>query len=199
VRWLCDAHWDEEASLAGGGSFEEFYATAYRRIVGQVFALLGDLHEAEDVTQDAFAKASFHWSRIAPDPGELWLLDTTTGQARQVPMPPPQILQPIALHWPAGSGKIVIALYSNPGRSNTQARVLYVDPATGAQSSLVLSRGREAGLYYLDVDASGHYLIYVLAGRSGTMTIWWYGEGKSVRLTPAYNQAGSTSGNEPGW
>jgi hypothetical protein len=55
VCWLCDAHWSEEASLAGGDSFEEFYATAYRRIVGQVFALLGDLHEAEDLTQDAFA------------------------------------------------------------------------------------------------------------------------------------------------
>ena len=43
------------AELAG---FDEFYA-ASRRVVGQVSALLGDLHEAEDVTQDAFAKASF--------------------------------------------------------------------------------------------------------------------------------------------
>jgi RNA polymerase sigma-70 factor (ECF subfamily) len=47
---------------------------SYRRIVGQVFALLGDLHEAEDVTQDAFAKASFHWSRIAAyDQPEAWV------------------------------------------------------------------------------------------------------------------------------
>jgi Tol biopolymer transport system component len=135
----------------------------------------------------------------APDPGALWVLDTTTGQARQVRMAPPQILQPIALKWPAGSRQIVIALYSNPGGSNTQAQVLYVDPATGAQSSLVLSRGPDAGLCCLDVDASGQYLIYVLTSRSGTMTIWWYGDGKPVRLTRAYNQADSTSGNEPGW
>jgi RNA polymerase sigma-70 factor (ECF subfamily) len=39
-----------------------------------VFALLGDLHEAEDVTQDAFAKASFHWKRIsAYDQPEAWV------------------------------------------------------------------------------------------------------------------------------
>jgi RNA polymerase sigma-70 factor, ECF subfamily len=55
-------------------SFEAFYAAAYRRVVGQVFALLGDLQEAEDVTQDAFAKASFHWKRIAAyDQPEAWV------------------------------------------------------------------------------------------------------------------------------
>jgi RNA polymerase sigma-70 factor (ECF subfamily) len=41
---------------------------------GQVFALLGDLQEAEDVTQDAFAKASFHWKRLATyDAPEAWV------------------------------------------------------------------------------------------------------------------------------
>ena len=57
--------------LAG---FDGFYAAAYRRVVGQVFALLGDLQEAEDVTQDAFAKASLHWKRIAAyDQPEAWV------------------------------------------------------------------------------------------------------------------------------
>ena len=51
--------------MAQRQGFDAFYSASYRRIVGQVFALLGDLHDAEDVTQDAFAKASFHWSRIA--------------------------------------------------------------------------------------------------------------------------------------
>jgi RNA polymerase sigma-70 factor, ECF subfamily len=54
--------------------FEAFYAATYRRVVGQVFALLGNLEEAEDVTQDAFAKASFHWRRIAAyDQPEAWV------------------------------------------------------------------------------------------------------------------------------
>jgi RNA polymerase sigma-70 factor, ECF subfamily len=69
--------------LAGGVSFDEFYAMAYRRIVGQVFALLGDLHEAEHVTQDAFAKAWFHWSRIgAYDAPEAWVRRVAFNQAR---------------------------------------------------------------------------------------------------------------------
>jgi len=60
--------------VAQGQGFDAFYAASYRRVVGQVFALLGDLHEAEDVTQDAFAKASFHWSRIAAyDQPEAWV------------------------------------------------------------------------------------------------------------------------------
>ena len=43
-------------------------------MVGQVFALLNDLQEAEDVTQNAFAKASFHWQRIATyDQPEAWV------------------------------------------------------------------------------------------------------------------------------
>jgi RNA polymerase sigma-70 factor (ECF subfamily) len=54
--------------------FEAFYAATYRRVVGQVFALLNDLQEAEDVTQNAFAKASFHWQHIATyDQPEAWV------------------------------------------------------------------------------------------------------------------------------
>ena len=84
----CVAYARVEASgrltLAGDGdSFDEFYAATYRRIVGQVFALLGDLHEAEDVTQDAFAKASFHWSRICTyDMPEAWVRRVAFNQAR---------------------------------------------------------------------------------------------------------------------
>jgi RNA polymerase sigma-70 factor, ECF subfamily len=62
--------------------FEAFYAATYRRVVGQVFALLGDLEEAEDVTQDAFAKASFHWRRIAAyDQPEAWVRRVAFNQA----------------------------------------------------------------------------------------------------------------------
>lgn len=57
-----------------GDGFDEFYSAAYRRIVGQVFAFLGDLPEAEDVAQDAFARASFHWSRVRTyDMPEAWV------------------------------------------------------------------------------------------------------------------------------
>ncbi|MFI0821621.1 SigE family RNA polymerase sigma factor [Streptomyces sp. NPDC021098] len=40
--------------------FEEFYAQAVARLTGQLYVMLGDLHEAQDVVQEAFVKG---WSR----------------------------------------------------------------------------------------------------------------------------------------
>jgi hypothetical protein len=54
--------------------FESFYAASHDRLVGQLFALLGDLHEAEDVVQEVFARASFRWSSICRyDAPEAWV------------------------------------------------------------------------------------------------------------------------------
>ncbi|MEV0371763.1 SigE family RNA polymerase sigma factor [Streptomyces sp. NPDC050636] len=40
--------------------FEEFYAQTAARLTGQLYVMLGDLHEAQDVVQEAFVKG---WSR----------------------------------------------------------------------------------------------------------------------------------------
>ncbi|MGW4052761.1 SigE family RNA polymerase sigma factor [Streptomyces sp. NPDC004779] len=40
--------------------FEEFYAQAVARLTGQLYVMLGDLHEAQDVVQEAFVKG---WNR----------------------------------------------------------------------------------------------------------------------------------------
>jgi RNA polymerase sigma-70 factor, ECF subfamily len=50
--------------LGADEGFEEFYGAAFGRLVGQLFLVTGDLHEAEDVVQEAFARASTRWSRI---------------------------------------------------------------------------------------------------------------------------------------
>jgi len=47
-----------------GADFEGFYRANYARLVGQMVAVVGDVHEAEDVVQEAFARASLHWSRV---------------------------------------------------------------------------------------------------------------------------------------
>ena len=47
-----------------GGDFEAFYRANYARLVGQMVPVVGDVHEAEDVVQEAFARASLHWSRV---------------------------------------------------------------------------------------------------------------------------------------
>jgi predicted RNA polymerase sigma factor len=44
--------------------FDEFYATTSRRLVGQLFAMTGDLHEAQDAVQEAYIRAWLRWPRI---------------------------------------------------------------------------------------------------------------------------------------
>jgi RNA polymerase sigma-70 factor, ECF subfamily len=60
--------------LAAAGGFEQLYDAAFGRLVGQLFLVTGDLHEAEDVVQEAFARASTRWSRIQTyDLPEAWV------------------------------------------------------------------------------------------------------------------------------
>jgi len=44
--------------------FTAFYASAFARLVGQLALVTGELQEAEDVVQEAFARASMRWSRL---------------------------------------------------------------------------------------------------------------------------------------
>jgi len=54
--------------------FESFYSAAFHRIAGQLFVVTGDLQDAEDVTQEAFARASVRWSRVRTyDVPEAWV------------------------------------------------------------------------------------------------------------------------------
>ena len=55
--------------MTGGGSFEEFHIGAVSRLLGQLFLVTGDLHEAEEVVQEAFARASVSRPQAAP-PGQ---------------------------------------------------------------------------------------------------------------------------------
>jgi RNA polymerase sigma-70 factor (ECF subfamily) len=58
--------------MTGGGSFEAFYTGSVSRLLGQLFLITGDLHEAEEVVQEAFARASVRWS---------WLRDYNAPEA----------------------------------------------------------------------------------------------------------------------
>jgi RNA polymerase sigma-70 factor (ECF subfamily) len=60
--------------MAGRGSFDEFYAGAVGRLVGQLFPVTGDLHEAEEVVQEAFTRAAARWQRLRDyDLPEAWV------------------------------------------------------------------------------------------------------------------------------
>jgi RNA polymerase sigma-70 factor, ECF subfamily len=60
--------------MAGRGSFDEFYAGAVGRLVGQLFPVTGDLYEAEEVVQEAFTRAAARWQRLRDyDLPEAWV------------------------------------------------------------------------------------------------------------------------------
>ena len=47
----------ETPAVENDDDFESFYAAAFHRIAGQLFVVTGDMQDAEDVTQEAFALA----------------------------------------------------------------------------------------------------------------------------------------------
>jgi RNA polymerase sigma-70 factor (ECF subfamily) len=55
----------EERALKRNRDFEEFYAANYGKVAALVTAVLGDRHEADDVTQEAFARALARWPRVS--------------------------------------------------------------------------------------------------------------------------------------
>jgi RNA polymerase sigma-70 factor (ECF subfamily) len=60
--------------VADTEGFEEFYLATVGRLLGQLFPVTGDLHEAEEVVQEAFARASTHWARLRDyDVPEAWV------------------------------------------------------------------------------------------------------------------------------
>ncbi|WP_436701598.1 SigE family RNA polymerase sigma factor [Nocardioides sp. BYT-33-1] len=57
--------------------FDEFYTASFRRVTGQVYAMIGDLEEATDCTQEAFARAWAHRRRLnRADHPEAWVRTT---------------------------------------------------------------------------------------------------------------------------
>jgi RNA polymerase sigma-70 factor (ECF subfamily) len=59
--------------VADTEGFEEFYVATVGRLLGQLYPVTGDLHEAEEIVQEAFARASVRWARLREyDVPEAW-------------------------------------------------------------------------------------------------------------------------------
>jgi RNA polymerase sigma-70 factor (ECF subfamily) len=69
--------------MQGEDVVRELYDASYRRLVGQLTAVTGSREEAEDVVQEAFARALLH-SRdlVAVDNPEAWLRTVAVNEAR---------------------------------------------------------------------------------------------------------------------
>lgn len=62
--------------MAGSDSadFDAFYIATVRRVVLYLYAACGDRSDAQDVAQEAFARAWQHWSKVAKyDDPEAWV------------------------------------------------------------------------------------------------------------------------------
>jgi RNA polymerase sigma-70 factor, ECF subfamily len=58
----------------GDDGFAGFYKASYQRLLGQLFAVTGDLAEAENVLQEAYARAFARWAQVrAYDFPEAWV------------------------------------------------------------------------------------------------------------------------------
>jgi RNA polymerase sigma-70 factor, ECF subfamily len=59
---------------AGDCDFDEFFAATFQRVVGQVYAMIGNLADAEDAVQDAYARAWQRWDKLSGlDQPEAWV------------------------------------------------------------------------------------------------------------------------------
>jgi RNA polymerase sigma-70 factor, ECF subfamily len=62
---------------ADGGQpreFVVFYQASFRRLVGQIYTVVGNVNDAEDLVQDAFIEASRRWQTIGEyDNPESWV------------------------------------------------------------------------------------------------------------------------------
>ena len=159
-------------------SFDEFYRASRGRTLQCVYALTGDLAEAQDVVQDAYVRAWEHWSRVSSyaDPG-AWVRTVALrmavsrwrrarnrltahrrhGLAPPVPAPDESTVALVrALREIAPAQRMAIVLHHLGGYS-----VADIAAQTGVAEGTVkarLSRGRQAlaRLLQLDVAEESH-------------------------------------------
>jgi RNA polymerase sigma-70 factor (ECF subfamily) len=163
---------EQGGSPLGDDSFAAFYTASYQRLLGQLFALTGDLAEAENLLQEAYARAFARWAQVrAYDYPEAWVrrvaLNLAAMAARRLrrraaallrPDPPPAVpeLSPelLDLHHalralPLGQRQVIVLHHLVGLPVEEVARELRVPTGT-VNSRLV--RGRRALAQVLDTD-----------------------------------------------
>ena len=65
-------------------TFEEFFRERYGEVVRSMRLMVGDHARAEELTQEAFARACRHWRRVrALDRPVAWVYVVATNEARR--------------------------------------------------------------------------------------------------------------------
>jgi RNA polymerase sigma-70 factor (ECF subfamily) len=156
----------------GDDSFATFYAASYQRLLGQLFAITGNLAEAENVLQEAYVRAFARWAQVhAYDRPEAWVrrvaLNLAAMAARRLRRraaallrmgPPPAVpelsLELLDLHdalraLPLGQRQVIVLHHLVGLPVEEVARELRLP--TGTVKSR-LARGRRALAHVLDTD-----------------------------------------------
>jgi len=145
-------------------AFEELYTRSYRRLVGQVYAMCGNLAEAQDCVQEAFISAWRHRSTLDLDRSpETWvrvaasrLAISRWRRARTALRPPDRALTRDQVHEPGVAHLALVEALQKIPAEQRRAIVLHhlcdmsvaeIAAEIGAPTGTVkarLSRGRAA-------------------------------------------------------
>jgi RNA polymerase sigma-70 factor, ECF subfamily len=72
--WLTDLHGDGVETVVDTDGFDAFYRGTSQRLARYAYGLTGNATEAQDLTQEAYARAWQHWRAVrACDEPEAWL------------------------------------------------------------------------------------------------------------------------------
>lgn len=165
------------AAGSADGDFTTFYVASHRTTVVQLYPMLGNLAEAEDVAQEAFLRALRHWSRIRHyDSPEAWvrrvafnlaasrLRRASRAASALIRLGPPPAVPPISVdavalaealqHLPARQRASVVLFHMVGVPVEEIADLLSAPPAT-VRTWLVRGRRRLAHLLQEDADGDG--------------------------------------------
>jgi RNA polymerase sigma-70 factor (sigma-E family) len=118
-------------------AFEGLYRIAYR----VAFRILGDRGDAEDVAQEALARAAIRWSRLKDRP-EGWVTRVASNLAidryRRRKRPPPLLTGPVGVVDPhlGERGDLVVALRRLPRRQREAVVLRYLGDLSEVQVAL---------------------------------------------------------------
>jgi RNA polymerase sigma-70 factor (ECF subfamily) len=89
--------------MTASASFEEFYAATVDRLLGQLFLVTGDLHVAEEIVQEAFARSLRRQTRailkLGPPPAVPGVSVETLALVQALGTLPVRQRQAIVLHY----------------------------------------------------------------------------------------------------
>jgi len=151
-------------------SFELAFADLYRLAYRVAFRILGDRSDAEDVAQEALARAALRWSRLHERP-EGWVCRVASNQAidryrrrlRQPQIP----LGPVAIDERLGErGDLVAALRKLPRRQREVVVLRYL--ADFSEADVAVALGCSVGTEKSQASRGLSALRNNFGGRTGT-------------------------------